>query len=137
VSNQSNRLQPLAEAWRIETNAQTLTNLRLSASDKKRLQEDVAGDSLDGLAFALDQAVNNTNLVTLFVYGGQHLLFPGDAQYGNWKMGRLKQQTKNRIPRSDSLSIRGRPNAPKGPPVSKMPKGFRKGDFWYDYLIRL
>jgi len=40
---------------------------------------------VEGLAFALDQAINNTSLVTLFQYRGQYLLFPGDAQYGNWK----------------------------------------------------
>jgi beta-lactamase superfamily II metal-dependent hydrolase len=39
---------------------------------------------LDGLAFALDQAVNNSSVVVLFSIRGQHLLFPGDAQYGNW-----------------------------------------------------
>jgi beta-lactamase superfamily II metal-dependent hydrolase len=33
----------------------------------------------------LDQAMNNTSLVTLFSYKAQHLLFPGDAQYGNWQ----------------------------------------------------
>lgn len=41
--------------------------------------------SPDALAFALDRALNNTSLVCLFTYRGQTMLFPGDAQYGNWK----------------------------------------------------
>jgi beta-lactamase superfamily II metal-dependent hydrolase len=45
--------------------------------------DQLAGDP-SGLAFQLDQVMNNTSLVTLFSYKGQNLLFPGDAQYGNW-----------------------------------------------------
>ncbi len=37
------------------------------------------------LAFALDNVRNNTSLVTLFRYKGKTLLFPGDAQWGNWQ----------------------------------------------------
>lgn len=50
-----------------------------------RILKEMAASPMEGLAFALDQAINNTSLVTLFQYGGQNLLFPGDAQYGNWK----------------------------------------------------
>ena len=41
------------------------------------------GDALD-LAFALEDAVNNSSLALLFQFGGQGLLMPGDAQWGNW-----------------------------------------------------
>jgi hypothetical protein len=41
--------------------------------------------SPEALAFALDQALNNTSLVCHFSYRGRSLLFPGDAQFGNWK----------------------------------------------------
>ncbi len=41
--------------------------------------------SPDALAFALDRAINNTSIVTLFRYRGQGLLFAGDSQYGGWK----------------------------------------------------
>lgn len=41
--------------------------------------------SPEALAFALDQALNNTSVVCLFSYRGRSLLFPGDAQFGNWK----------------------------------------------------
>jgi hypothetical protein len=37
------------------------------------------------LALALDSVRNNTSLVILFRYRGKSLLFPGDAQWGNWQ----------------------------------------------------
>jgi beta-lactamase superfamily II metal-dependent hydrolase len=37
-----------------------------------------------GLATSLEQAVNGTSLMLLFVYGGTSLLFAGDAQWGTW-----------------------------------------------------
>src|SRR5207253_2988542 len=36
------------------------------------------------LALALDSMRNNTSLVVLFRFQGKTLLFPGDAQSGNW-----------------------------------------------------
>lgn len=193
-----NQLKPFAGRWEIKPSRTEMKSLRLSPAEEKRIQSEVADDSLDGLAFALDKAINNTSLVTLFAFRGQTLLFPGDAQYGNWaawleqdgsadilssvnflkvahhgsvnatptdaleKMStgkfaamvstqstpwpsiprlplidRLKEQTKNRVIRSDSLALANFPKAPKGPAVAKLPKGFHKGDFWYDYLIKL
>lgn len=41
-------------------------------------------DSLD-LAFALEDAVNNSSLALMFLFGNQGLLMPGDAQWGNWQ----------------------------------------------------
>jgi hypothetical protein len=67
----------------------------LPADDLAKLQGR-ANAPLDGLAFALDQVLNNTSLVTLFEYQGQHLLFAGDAQYGNWKFW-LDQQNSSAI----------------------------------------
>lgn len=193
-----NQLRPFSAKWDIKPSDRKMANLRLPESEKKRIQGDVASDSLDGLAFALDKAVNNTSIVALFAFRGQTLLFPGDAQYGNWAawleedgsadilssvgflkvahhgsvnatpkdalekmstgkfaamvstqskpwpsiprvplMDRLKQQTRNKIVRSDSLAIKNLPHAPKGPAVAKLPSGFVKGDFWYDYFIKL
>ena len=39
----------------------------------------------DRLALYLDSNRNNTSLVILFRYKGKALLFPGDAQWGNWQ----------------------------------------------------
>jgi hypothetical protein len=91
--NQSNRLdavQPFAGRWRLKPsdrafNDKRLSHLKLSDEETKTLQKELAAPSLNSLAFALDQAKNNTSLVTLFSFRGQQLLFPGDAQWGNWK----------------------------------------------------
>lgn len=60
----------------------------LSQSAGRRMERELAesfADSLEGLAFALDSAINNTSLVLLLSFRGHTLLFPGDAQWGNWK----------------------------------------------------
>jgi len=56
----------------------------LSTADAALLRK-MAEGSFEGLAFTLNQAMNNTSLVALFSYRGRSLLFPGDAQFGNWK----------------------------------------------------
>ena len=193
----ANQLHPFPAKWESKASDPQIQNLRLSESETKRIKDEVASDSLDGLAFALDKAINNTSVVTLFAFRGQILLFPGDAQYGNWEallkqgdsadilssvtflkvahhgsvnatpkdaleqmstgrfaamvstqstpwpsiprgplMDRLKEQTKNKIIRSDSLTIKNL-KAPQGPVLSKLPAGFLKGDFWYDYFIKV
>ena len=191
-----NAVEPFAKRWRLTVNRPEIEKLRFSEADKKTFQKALAGPSLDALAFTLDQARNNTSLVTLFNFRGQQLLFPGDAQWGNWKywlekddaeailsaitffkvahhgshnatpksalermtkgkfaamvstqnvpwesipqgplMTRLDEMTKKRVVRSDSLKIVGLAEAPKGPVLDGLPKGFAQGDFWYDYLI--
>ena len=76
----ANALQPFPDKWRVEEGG----NGAPIAEDKKGLDER-ADTPLDSLAFALDQAVNNTSVVALFQHGGKNLLFAGDAQFGNWK----------------------------------------------------
>jgi beta-lactamase superfamily II metal-dependent hydrolase len=56
--------------------------LQLDAQDEAALHG--RSLALEGLAFTIDQAMNNSSIVALMSFGGQHLLFPGDAQYGNW-----------------------------------------------------
>jgi beta-lactamase superfamily II metal-dependent hydrolase len=193
-----NDLKPFAQRWRLESSDAALAHLRLSREEKKNFQDQLVEASLNGLAFALDQAKNNTSLATILTFRGQNLLFPGDAQYGNWKswldqddaeailssitffkvahhgshnatpkdalermttgnfaamvstqnvpwdsiprlplMTRLGEQTENRVVRSDSLALKDRPKAPRGPALKTLPAGFQQGDFWYDYLIKL
>jgi len=50
-----------------------------------RALEAIAETPADRLALALDNVRNNTSLVILFRYQGRALLFPGDAQWGNWQ----------------------------------------------------
>src|SRR5262249_10725013 len=71
----ANRIEPFEKRWRV--GAGVYRGLR----DQKALMKMI--DSSTALAFALDQVLNNTRLVTLFSYRGKSLLFPGDAQYSN------------------------------------------------------
>ncbi len=75
-------LEPFDKSWRVEGN----TNPYYAAiGEREKNLLAVAATNAQILAFALDDNLNNTSIVTLLSYGGQHLLFPGDAQYGNWK----------------------------------------------------
>lgn len=194
----ANVIQPFVQRWKVDP--KKLTDIRLDRDEEKELQN-LANMPLDDLAFTLDQARNNESLVTLFIFRNQHLLFAGDAQYGNWRwwleneqsddilskinffkiahhgshnatpkkalegmsdgefaamvstqskpwdviprdplMARLNEKTRKHIVRSDWLSIKGAPHpiAHSEPPSpSTLPKGFSKGDLWFDYVIKL
>jgi beta-lactamase superfamily II metal-dependent hydrolase len=195
----ANVIQPFVQRWKVDP--KKLTAIHLDIDEEKELQN-LAKLSLDDLAFTLDQARNNESLVTLFIFHNQqHLLFAGDAQYGNWKwwleneqsddilskinffkiahhgshnatpktalegmtdgefaamvstqskpwdsiprdplMARLNEKTRKHIVRSDWLSVEGAPGPiahAEPPSPSMLPKGFRKGDLWFDYVIKL
>ncbi|HET9943280.1 MAG TPA: hypothetical protein VFR05_08065, partial [Terriglobia bacterium] len=51
-------------------------------AERKLFKEKMA-DAMD-LAFALEDAVNNSSLVLLFLFGKYGLLMTGDAQWGSW-----------------------------------------------------
>jgi len=85
ASERLHAVEPFAARWQISTNDPSLAHLRFSANATANLQKELATPSLDALAFALDQYKNNTSLVSLFSFRGQQMLFPGDAQWGNWK----------------------------------------------------
>jgi beta-lactamase superfamily II metal-dependent hydrolase len=74
-------VEPFRQAW---TAGAAAGGPRLPGADAEALR---AGAALpgDALAFALEDARNNTSLVVLFTYRGKRLLFPGDAQWGSWK----------------------------------------------------
>ena len=57
--------------------------LRFPASYEKELETAAEFDP-NLLALAYDKFINNTSLVLLLRYKGKLLLFPGDAQFGNW-----------------------------------------------------
>jgi beta-lactamase superfamily II metal-dependent hydrolase len=46
--------------------------------------EQSAGFAATAAAFSLDKFLNNTSIVALFSWNGKTMLFPGDAQYGDW-----------------------------------------------------
>ncbi len=54
--------------------------------DLKRIEKlkEQAEFQADAAAFSLDKVLNNTSVVALFNWHGKQLLFPGDAEYGDW-----------------------------------------------------
>jgi beta-lactamase superfamily II metal-dependent hydrolase len=198
IAEPVNRIQPFEiDRWEADDSM----SLRLQTKEEEKLRE-MSSSSINDVAFALDQARNNESLVTLFTFRNKYLLFPGDAQYGNWRgwledeksssdilskinffkiahhgshnatpraalekmsegefaamvstqsipwksipriplMSRLHEKTKKRIIRSDWLSVDGAPEPlPDTVPVqpSKLPEGFKKGDLWFDYIIKI
>jgi beta-lactamase superfamily II metal-dependent hydrolase len=57
------------------------------------------------LALVLDNIRNNTSLVILFRYGGKSLLFPGDAQWGNWQSWIGNAEAKRILSEVDFLKV--------------------------------
>src|SRR5882724_1245820 len=55
------------------------------------------------LALVLDNIRNNTSLVILFRYRGKSLLFPGDAQWGNWQSWIGTDDARNLLSELDKL----------------------------------
>ena len=52
-----------------------------------RIEQLVGGEQPDihlAMAAKADNTINNQSLVVLFTFNGKTLLFPGDAQWGNW-----------------------------------------------------
>jgi beta-lactamase superfamily II metal-dependent hydrolase len=77
------RFQPFGSQWHALRKALP-SAVQLAPRDERHLEE-IASSPADELAFALDQARNNESVVTYLTYRGRSLLFPGDAQYGNWR----------------------------------------------------
>ena len=79
------QLEPFAkQQWSFQTTDPAFGWPELPQDYRDQLKER-ADSSVEDLAFALDQCVNNCSIVALFSFQGKNLLFPGDAQYGNWK----------------------------------------------------
>lgn len=75
-------IRPFDDSWTVEAS----TNPYYAAiNEKEKNLLAVAATSAQLLAFKLDQITNNTSVVVLFKFAGKHLLFAGDAQFGNWK----------------------------------------------------
>jgi len=75
-------IKPFGDKWKVQD--PNSTGLRLQQEEEEQLRL-ISSSSINDVAFALDDARNNESLVTLFVFRNKHLLFPGDAQYGNWR----------------------------------------------------
>jgi hypothetical protein len=120
---EENKLVPFTGKWTIDYQ-KTSAVAPLTAEEESLLQSQLSDTALNGLAFALDSAKNNTSLVTLFIYRGQYLLFPGDAQYGNWKYW-LDKEADEILPRINFLKVahHGSHNATPKEALEKMATG--------------
>jgi beta-lactamase superfamily II metal-dependent hydrolase len=120
---EANKTAPFASKWVIDYQ-KTSGKAPLTAEEEKLLGSQLSDTELNGLAFALDSAKNNTSLVTLFIYRGQYLLFPGDAQYGNWKYW-LDKEADEILPRVNFLKVahHGSHNATPKEALEKMATG--------------
>jgi hypothetical protein len=76
----------------------------VAAGELKTLEE-LAEAPADRLALALDSVRNNTSLVILFRFQGKTLLFPGDAQWGNWQSWIGSDESKQLIGEIDFFKV--------------------------------
>ena len=84
-------------SWRIDRAAFLERFPETSFNDAdEREATDLAEEPDGDLAAAIDRAVNNTSLILMFEVAGQWLLFPGDAQWGDWS-GAMKDPTCRRL----------------------------------------
>jgi beta-lactamase superfamily II metal-dependent hydrolase len=117
------QITPFEKKWIVT--AKTYPSLQsISEGDKKTLQDLL--DNAAGLAFALDQAINNTSVVALLTYCGKKLLFPGDAQYGNWESWMNKPEGASILEHIDFFKVahHGSHNATPKSALEKMGEGF-------------
>ena len=116
-------MRPFSPIWELDKNSPKLANIQLSAEDLKKLQDNLA--SPVDLAFALDQARNNESVVSLIVFRGKYLLFPGDAEYGNWEWWLQNLQPETILPQIDFYKVahHGSINATPKSALEKMSNG--------------
>lgn len=120
----ANAIEPFPAKWRLAREAPAFKEAGFTSKDEKDLQNTV-GSPLEALAFAIDQARNNESVVALLVYRGQYLLFPGDAQYGNWEWWLQNLRPENILPliRFFKIAHHGSVNATPVPVLEQMADG--------------
>lgn len=81
-------LSPVRKGVRTSTKPKELKRIEAlynKAADKWRRIDDAWSESIEAMALKMDSDTNNTSLALAFeLPDGQVLLFPGDAQVGNW-----------------------------------------------------
>ncbi len=75
----------------------------LNDGDKEALN--LLSDNSIALGFALDQALNNTSLITLLSFCRTNLLFSGDAQLGSWESWMDPSQAASILEHLDFLKV--------------------------------
>ncbi len=89
-----NGIRPFDKMWLVD---QASNRYYAAIDEREKNLLAVAAMDAEGLAFALDQIMNNTSIVALFTYRDKHLLFAGDAQYGNWESWIEGQDAKDKL----------------------------------------
>lgn len=87
-SDLADRMQPFNGAAANRASFARAGGEALRRKEEAQLRDTVIADN--SLALMLDDVLNNTSLVLLMRYRGCALLFPGDAQWGNWSTWLLK-----------------------------------------------
>jgi len=83
------QIVPFAEKWSCPPD-DLRKLIDFPPQDEEAVRKSAQG-SPEALAAALDHAINNTSVVALMSFGGYNLLFPGDAQWGNWYWAEEKE----------------------------------------------
>ncbi len=99
VASQTSEPRPFGGDWVVPFNDYASDYSRLSTdlppTDRDKVRS--VGLGLDeAVAAALDKALNATSLMLVFQIGRASLLFPGDAQWGTWRLA-LENQNFRRL----------------------------------------
>jgi hypothetical protein len=82
----SKLIQPFEVAFRVKAQDYPQGAFRYYAqANIEQAVKDAQPDMLAANATQMDNTLNNQSLVVLFGFQGKHLLFAGDAQWGNWE----------------------------------------------------
>jgi glyoxylase-like metal-dependent hydrolase (beta-lactamase superfamily II) len=116
--------KPFSEKWVLSKEDPELSSVKLTPEHEKELQDKVKSP-LSALAFAIDQARNNESIVALLTFRGQYLLFPGDAEYGNWRWWLDNLQPEETLPQVTFFKVahHGSVNATPVDALEKMSQG--------------
>ncbi len=106
-AEQANAIQPFGNWWRHDPGVVEKDPLfdELRLDDRDEIKEALTEQSFDAMAMKLDDVRNNASLVLLLKFRGKKLLFPGDAQYGNWRWWLDNLDGETILPEVDVLKV--------------------------------
>jgi len=123
--------RPFSEDWAIEpgeyASAYPELDLDLPPSDRQAVRNEGVG--LDAqVAAVLDKALNGTSLMLVFQIGAATLLFPGDAQWGTWRIALESPDLRKLLAATTCYKV-GHHGSHNATPVEFVEKVLGK-DFW-------
>ena len=121
---------PFGQHWRLQLEEYEKTYPGLAQSlpeaDRNTLRRGFNVD--EAMAAALDQAVNGTSLMLVLQVGNATLLFPGDAQWGTWRLALENQDFRRLMEETDFYKV-GHHGSHNATPVEFIQSVVGK-DFW-------